>query len=99
MNNYEKIRSINSPGWDGVNAQNTIVPVQNVNDMHEMDQCFKRVFSSTDGKKVLELLCSETIEQPTWVPGAADSFGYARDGQNSIVRQIIARIKRADEFR
>ena len=38
------------------------------------------------GKKVLEFLIKKTLEQPTWVPGGDHSFGYVREGQNSIIR-------------
>jgi hypothetical protein len=31
------------------------------------------------------------------VPGADPSFGYAREGQNSLVREIEQRIRRANE--
>lgn len=35
-----------------------------------------------------------TIDQPTWYPGEDASHGYAREGQNSIVREIFKRIER-----
>ena len=39
-----------------------------------------------------------TIEQPAWMPGADASYGYSREGQNSLVREIELRIRRANEF-
>lgn len=98
MNNAQKIRSINSPGWDGVNAEAT-VKLEPLNLMQEMDANFKRTFNSASGKKVLAHLQAQTIDQPCWSPGADSSFGYAREGQNSIVREILQRVKRADDIR
>ena len=40
-------------------------------------------------------LISRTLDQPTWVPGGDHTFGYAREGQNSVVREIKTRIERA----
>jgi hypothetical protein len=35
------------------------------------------------------------LEQPVAVPGAVADFAFYREGQNSVVRDIEARIKRA----
>ena len=99
MNNAQRIRSINSPGWDGVNAEAQPLKVEPLNLMREMDLNFKRTFNSPTGKKVLEHLYKQTLDQPCWSPGGDASFGYAREGQNSIVREIIQRVKRADDFK
>ena len=40
----------------------------------------------------------DTIEQPTWYPGEDASHGFAREGQNSLVREIERRMKRAREL-
>ena len=53
------------------------------------------VFDTEEGKKVLEHLKSKTLNQPTWVPGSEPSFGYAREGQNSVIRDILMRMERA----
>jgi len=87
----QKIRSINEPGWDGLNATVQELP----NEPSELDKSFQRCFQTEDGQKVLEYFISVTIDQPTWIPGAKPSFGYARDGQNSIIREIQGRIRRA----
>ena len=46
-------------------------------------------------QKVLEHLKSKTLDQPTWIPGSETSFGFAREGQNSVMRDILMRIERA----
>ncbi len=97
MSQAEKIQSINAPGWDGVDATGEPIRLQNIDLQRSLDINFKRCFETEAGKKVLEHLRAITIEQPAWVPGADPSFGFAREGQNSIVRDIEQRIKRANE--
>lgn len=63
----------------------------------ELDKLHLRVFSTRDGKKLLQHLRNLTIEQPTWTPGEEASHGFVREGQNSLVRIIERRINRARE--
>ena len=60
-----------------------------------LDLLYATVFNSPDGMKVLKHLESTTIDQPCWFPGTEASQGYFREGQNSLVRQINSRIRRA----
>ena len=60
-----------------------------------LDMLYATVFNSPDGLKVLKHLESTTIDQPCWFPGTEASQGYYREGQNSLVRQINNRIRRA----
>ncbi len=87
----QKIRSINDPGWDGLNAKPEINQFQ----ANEVDLLYQRVFSTEEGQKVLAHLESMTIAQPAWVPGTDPSYGYAREGQNSLIREIQTRLRRA----
>tara|TARA_B100001057_G_scaffold278486_1_gene278739 strand:- start:5263 stop:5568 length:306 start_codon:yes stop_codon:yes gene_type:complete len=96
-NQADKIRDINSPGWDGVNSNVETLRVSNRDQELGLDISFKKTFDTKDGKKVLEYLRKVTIEQPSWIPGAEASIGYSREGQNSIVREIEQRIRRANE--
>tara|TARA_R100000808_G_scaffold10709_1_gene28295 strand:- start:1352 stop:1612 length:261 start_codon:yes stop_codon:yes gene_type:complete len=61
----------------------------------ELDKAFGQCFGTAAGKTVLEYLRKSTIEQPTWFPGEDASHGYAREGQNSLVREIERRIERS----
>ncbi|MGZ0246199.1 MAG: Bbp19 family protein [Alphaproteobacteria bacterium] len=61
----------------------------------EVDKLYAQVFSNSAGQKLLRHLRAVTIEQPTWYPGEDASHGYAREGQNSLVREIERRISRA----
>ena len=97
MNQADKIRSINAPGWDGLETDDAPIVIHDVNLQRDLDIVFKRTFDTEAGKKVLAHLKSITVDQPAWVPGAEPSFGYAREGQNSIYREIEQRMKRANE--
>jgi hypothetical protein len=91
------VRSINTPGWDGLNA--TVADSKKTKitkEQKEIDLACARAFKTVDGKKFLNYLKSKTLDQPAWVPGVDASFGYAREGQNSIVREILNRIERAE---
>tara|TARA_R110000822_G_scaffold41524_5_gene113013 strand:- start:1586 stop:1894 length:309 start_codon:yes stop_codon:yes gene_type:complete len=85
--------SSNTDGWDGLSE----VEVQNnPPEPSELDKNFSRTFKTEDGKKVLEYLKTCTIDQPTWTPGVDASHGYLREGQNSIIREMLNRIRRCD---
>ena len=58
-----------------------------------------RAFSSDEGKKVLAWLREFYLEQPCWQPGAEASYGQWREGQNSVIRDIEARIRKARDER
>jgi len=69
-----------------------VIPLEQA---EELDRTFAKCFSTKAGRTVLEHLRKITIEQPTWSPGEDPSHGYAREGQNSIIRDIERRIIRA----
>tara|TARA_Y100000592_G_scaffold101006_1_gene184467 strand:- start:3154 stop:3402 length:249 start_codon:yes stop_codon:yes gene_type:complete len=78
--------TVKEKGWD-------FAPVEQ--DIDELDKMYLRTFASEAGQKVLRHLRMQTIEQPTWYPGEDASHGFAREGQNSLVREIERRILRA----
>ena len=79
-------------GWEGLRSPEIIQKGASDN---EIDLMVTRVFSTDDGVKLLAWLRATTIEQPTWFPGEDPSHGYAREGQNSLVRELERRLKRA----
>ena len=83
-------------GWDGLRLTQP-EQTQHV-DQDDVDRLYLRVFGSDDGQKLLTHLRSLTIEQPTWYPGEEASHGYAREGQNSLVREIERRMQRASKL-
>lgn len=79
-------------GWEGLRPAE--IKQKGAGD-NEIDLLVTRVFSTDDGAKLLEWLRATTIDQPTWYPGEDPSHGFAREGQNSLVRELERRIKRA----
>ena len=61
----------------------------------ELNRLYARVFNTDDGQKVLKHLRAITIEQPAFIPGEEASYGFCREGQNSLIREIEKRIERA----
>jgi len=82
-------------GWQGLQEVDPQIAEKQQVDKDDVDRLYLRVFGSDDGQKLLTHLRSMTIEQPTWYPGEEASHGYAREGQNSLVREIERRMKRA----
>ena len=82
-------------GWEGLRQVEPELRRTSQNEQDDIDRLYLRVFGSDDGQEILSHLRSLTIEQPTWYPGEEASHGYAREGQNSLVREIERRIRRA----
>ena len=84
-------------GWDGIEFLDVKPKNENKDTELETNKAFARTFETEEGKKVLEFLINKTLQQPTWIPGGDNSYGYAREGQNSIIREIQTRIGRTKE--
>jgi hypothetical protein len=78
-------------GWDFFEPQPASDPAAAKQDI---DILITRTFSTEEGRQVLAWLRQVTIEVPAWVPGQEASYGYAREGQNSLVREIERRMER-----
>ena len=88
----QNVQNINSPGWEGLDA----MPNPNARiEPTELEKLYQQVFSTDQGQKLLTHLKKTYLDVPTWTPGYDNSFGYFRDGQNSIVREIILKLRRA----
>jgi hypothetical protein len=86
------------PGWDELeDSPNTDVRdvTQATEDINKL--CL-RVLGSEDGQKLLQWLRDALIEQPVAVPGADPSYAFYREGQNSVVRDLEARISKARRY-
>ena len=84
-------------GWDGIEFLDEKSKSETKDTELETNKSFARTFETEEGKKVLEFLINKTLKQPTWVPGGDTSLGFAREGQNSIIREIQTRIARAKQ--
>jgi|TARA_Y100001937_G_scaffold98640_1_gene134606 hypothetical protein len=82
-------------GWEGIEVLETKSKQEPKDEQLEIDKAYARTFETEEGRKCLKHLISRTLDQPTWVPGGDHTFGYAREGQNSVVREIKTRMERA----
>lgn len=85
-------------GWEGLRTVEPQMRLTQQDNQDDIDRLYLRVFGSEDGQELLTHLRSLTIEQPTWYPGESASHGYAREGQNSLVREIEKRMQRARQL-
>ncbi len=89
---------MSTEGWAGLEEEaNAVRPAPDaaLMERYRVDLLYARAFATIEGSQVLAHLRGLTIEQPAFVPGQDVSFGFAREGQNSIVREIEGRIRRA----
>jgi len=75
-------------GWDALDVPDPEDRRKPEQQKEDMARICAAVFSTPEGQKVMAWLRSRTIEQPSWYPGEDASHGFAREGQNSIVRQL-----------
>jgi len=80
--------------WDELEA-NITIPEDRKRD--DLDILIARTFSTENGQKVLAWLRETYLENPSWQPGAESSYGFYREGQNAVIRDIEKRIKRIKE--
>tara|TARA_S200002703_G_C3731370_1_gene224789 strand:+ start:352 stop:615 length:264 start_codon:yes stop_codon:yes gene_type:complete len=81
-------------GWESLRQADNTELAQNKIAQDDLNIMFVRCFSTEAGAEVLEYLKSMTLNQPSWYPGEDPSHGFAREGQNSIVREIVRRVER-----
>lgn len=80
-------------GWDDLDEAPTVA--REDQKQIDLNVLMARTFGSEDGEKVLAWMRKFYLEQPCWQPGAESSFGQWREGQNTVVRDIEARIRKA----
>jgi len=79
-------------GWEGLDF---VDKMEAIDEQKDKDKLFAKIFNTPEGKLVLAELKSRTLDAPSWYPGANEHFGYVREGQNTVVREILTRIERA----
>jgi hypothetical protein len=92
-----EIIDISSPGWDGVNAESPLPLEYAQTEQAEIDRSVSRVLESDDGQRMFGWLKAAYLEQPTWAPGYDTDYGFFREGQNTLIREIEHRASRAKE--
>ncbi len=78
-------------GWDDMEPAEA-PPVDQRRD--DLDIMIARTFSTENGQRVLAWLRETYLENPSWQPGAESSYGFWREGQCSVVRDLEKRVKR-----
>jgi hypothetical protein len=79
-------------GWEDLEGSQEFEPDQKGVDLNLM---FARTFGTDEGKRVLAWMREFYLEQPCWQPGTDQSLGVFREGQNSVIRDIETRIRKA----
>lgn len=88
---------INAPGWEGLDAQAPEAPQYSATDQANIDKLISKMFDTYEGQQVMTWLSSAYLQQPTWAPGYSTDWGFFREGQNTLIRELQTRIKRAKE--
>ena len=81
-------------GWEDLEAvpSDTREPSTKTDDLNKL--CL-RVFGSEDGQKLMAWLDEAYLSQPVAVPGSGASYAFYREGQNSVVRDLMMRLIKA----
>lgn len=82
-------------GWDDLEA----IELPDIRDANQQrddtDRLMLRVLGTEDGMKLLAWLRVMYVDVPIAVPGTDPSHAFYADGQRAVVRDIMARIRRA----
>lgn len=82
-------------GWEDLENQLPL-DVRDVSQARDdLDRLTLKVLGDEDGQKIMSWLRQTVLEQPVALPGSDSSYAYYREGQNSIVRDLEARLIRA----
>jgi len=82
-------------GWEDL-EQALPLEIADVNQKRDdLDRLCLRVLGNEDGEKLMKWLRDAVVVQPVALPGSDPSYAYYREGQNSIVKDLEARLIRA----
>ena len=89
-------------GWSGLDAPSALSEEEQeraAEEDHNINRAIHRVFTTGTGPIVLEWLRTRTIEQPAFNPKITNAAeqGFTREGQNSIYREFVRRIRVAED--
>ena len=80
-------------GWDDLDGVPQVEATQDENE--DLNLLVAKTFGTDAGQKVLEWMREFYLERPCWEPGAEASLGYWKSGQQAVIRDIEARIRKA----
>lgn len=94
---------LNQLDWHNLKPEPDIAQVEAARQReYETDVEFLKTFSAPSGKIVLAWLVAHTLDTPTWWPDAdynkSVANGFFREGQNSLIRQLQAKINNAKNY-
>ena len=82
-------------GWDDL-EQALPLDIRDVKQQRDdTDRLVLRVLGTEDGQKLMQWLRQAVLEQPVALPGSDPSYAFYREGQNSLVKDLEARLIRA----
>ena len=81
-------------GWDDLESAPKDIrkATQAVDDLNRL--CL-RVLGDEDGEAFIKWLVNTYLDQPVAVPGSDPSYAFYREGQNSVIRDLQARLIKA----
>ena len=93
----DNVVSIATPGWEGVEAQPSTQPEYAATEQAQIDKAISIMFATEQGEKAMKFLVDAYLHQPCWAPGFTTDYGFFREGQNTLIRELQARVQRAKE--
>ena len=82
-------------GWDDLEQALPLDIRDTSQARDDLDRLTLRVLGDEDGKKLMDWLRQSILEKPVALPGSDPSYAFYREGQNSLIRDLEARIIRA----
>ena len=82
-------------GWEDLQEALPLEQGDGLEKRDELDRLCLRVLGSEDGEKLMKWLRDAVVEQPVALPGSDPSYAFYREGQNSIIKDLEARVIRA----
>lgn len=95
----------NPMGWDAHEKETTpddALFIKAQREAYDMCVLIKHTFGTEQGQKVLKWLEANTILAPSWRSGLdynqAIAHGFAREGQNALVHDILNKMRMAENY-
>lgn len=83
-------------GWDFLDREKVkALQGKDAAKARELDQLCWRTFNSVEGKRFLRWMVQQTILRPTFTANSSQFGAGIREGQNDLVRQLLAMCERS----